>query len=86
MAKRLNVVFDDEALYRAVKVEAARRGVAAKEIVAEAITLWLDRQEELDDLAASASALVEYKTAGGISAAQVRAEIDQILQEREGPA
>ena len=38
MPKRMAVVFDDEALYRAVKVEAARRSchAHAKDIVAQA--------------------------------------------------
>ena len=50
MSKRMTVVFDDEELYTAVKVEAARRNVPAKDIIAEAVREWFEFQEDLEDL------------------------------------
>ena len=44
MPRRMTVVFDDEALYTALKVEAARRGCYAKDIVASAVREWLEVQ------------------------------------------
>lgn len=83
MAKRLNVVFDDEALYRAVKVEAAQRGVPAKDIVAAAVAIWLELQEDAQDLAASHDALASYRTSGGVASAVVHVGVEQVLEERE---
>lgn len=39
--KRITILFDDELLYRDLKVEAAREGRAVKEVVAEALNAWL---------------------------------------------
>ncbi len=46
MPRRMTVVFDDEALYTALEVEAARRGCYAKDIVASAVREWLEAQED----------------------------------------
>ncbi|MEK7807079.1 MAG: hypothetical protein AAB528_05020 [Chloroflexota bacterium] len=42
----MTVIFEDEALYTALKVEAARKGRYAKDIVAEAVREWLEAREE----------------------------------------
>jgi plasmid stability protein len=39
--KRIVILFDDDALYRAVKAEAAREGRSVKDVVAEALNTWL---------------------------------------------
>lgn len=83
MAKRLNVVFDDESLYRALKVEAARRGIPAKDIVAAAVAVWLEAEEEQEDIGASRDAIAEYQATGGVGAEQVHAQVEQILARRE---
>jgi hypothetical protein len=46
MAKRMTVVFDDEELYRALKVESARLGQPARDIVSDALREWLERRED----------------------------------------
>ena len=46
MSKRMTVIFEDEALYTALKVEAARKGRYAKDIVAEAVREWLEARED----------------------------------------
>jgi predicted transcriptional regulator len=61
MARRMTVVFDDEELYTAVKVEAARRHMPAKDIVAEALREWLEVKEDLEY---ANEAIAEYERTG----------------------
>jgi hypothetical protein len=51
---RLTVDLGSAALYRSVKVVAAYQGRPLRDIVAEALRDWLEKQEELGDLAAIA--------------------------------
>ena len=81
MAKRLNVVFDDESLYRTLKVEAARRGVPARRIVCEALEMWLEARENEEDIAVSLEAYADYREHGGLTAQEVHAEVDRTLAE-----
>lgn len=48
MSKRMTVIFEDEELYMALKIEAVRRGLPAKDIVSEAVREWLETQEDLE--------------------------------------
>ncbi len=48
MSRRMTVVFDDEELYKAVKVEAARTGRHAKDLVTDALRKWLEEQEDAE--------------------------------------
>ncbi len=47
--KRVTVVFDDEELYRAVKVEAARTGRTVKDIVTEALRARVRREPRMTE-------------------------------------
>jgi predicted transcriptional regulator len=58
----------DAAVYRAVKVEAARADRSVREIVDEALAGWLERLEDAEDEAAAGEALAEYERDGGIAA------------------
>jgi hypothetical protein len=58
----------DTNLYRAVKVEAARRDRSVRDIVDEALEAWLDEAEAQEDRASAEAALVEYRRDGGESA------------------
>ena len=51
---RLTVDLGSAALYRSVKVLAAYQGRPLRDVVAEALRDWLEKQEELEDLAAIA--------------------------------
>jgi hypothetical protein len=75
MAKRMTVVFDDEELYTSVKVEAARRHVPAKDLVAEALREWLELQEDREDLVALREGREDYEREGGI-------DLEDVLKER----
>jgi predicted transcriptional regulator len=58
----------DPALYRAVKVEAARSDRSVRAIVDEALDAWLDAAETEEDRASAGAALVEYQREGGEAA------------------
>lgn len=47
--KRVTIVFDDEELYRAVKVEAARSGRTVKELVAEALRVRFGGKDRMTE-------------------------------------
>ena len=60
----------DGDLYRAIRVEAARADRTVREVLAEAMTEWLDRAEDAEDRASAADALQEYRRDGGTAAAE----------------
>ncbi len=60
----------DGDLYRAIKVEAARADLSVREVIADAISSWLDRREADEDRASADAALVEYRRDGGTAAAE----------------
>ena len=81
--KKVTVVFEDEDLYTAVKVQAVRLNRPLKEVVAEALEVWLEAQEESEDIAAYRQAMAEYRKKGGIPWEEVTARARAILAERE---
>ena len=68
MSKRMTVIFEDDALYTALKVEAARKGRYAKDIVAEAVGEWLEAREDEELQAGLEEARHEWKRQGGVEA------------------
>ncbi|MBI4218770.1 MAG: hypothetical protein HY682_01405 [Chloroflexi bacterium] len=68
MSKRMTVIFDDEALYTALKVEAARKGRHAKDIVAEAVQEWLEAREDEELREGLDNARREWEQKGGVEA------------------
>ncbi len=66
--KKMTVVIDNDDLYTAIKVEAARRNRPLKEIVAEALREWLEVQEDLELGPIIEEAMAEYREKGGIEA------------------
>ena len=70
MSKRMTVIFEDEALYTALKVEAARKGRHAKDIIAEALTEWLESREDEELQADLAEARGEWEQRGGVEASE----------------
>jgi hypothetical protein len=65
----------DGELYTAVKVEAARAGRSVREVVDEALTAWIERVEDEEDLASADAAMEEYRRDGGISVEEFYAEL-----------
>ena len=65
---KVTVAFQDDEIYRRVKLHAAASDRQVRDIVEEALTSWLDAQEDADDLKASAQALAEYEAVGGVDA------------------
>ena len=68
MSKRMTVVFDDEELYIALKVEAARTGRHAKDIVAEALIEWLEAKEDQELSQGLDAVREEWRRDGGTEA------------------
>jgi plasmid stability protein len=62
---KATVAFRDEALYRAIRLRAARDGRQIRDVIEEALRAWLDAREEQEDVEAATSALEEYAREGG---------------------
>ncbi|MCZ6535230.1 MAG: hypothetical protein V3U95_03375 [Dehalococcoidia bacterium] len=79
MSKRMTVIFEDEELYTALKVEAARKGRYAKDIIAEALREWLETREDEELRAGLEEARHEWERQGGM-------EVGKFFQDQEvGP-
>ncbi len=68
--KKMTVIFEDEDLYTAVKVEAARRNRPLKQLVTEALREWLEDQEDAELLPIIDASLAEWQEKGGIEASE----------------
>ena len=75
MSKRMTVIFEDEALYTALKVEAAREGRHAKDIVAEAVREWLESREDEELGVGLEEARHEWERQGGVEANEFLREL-----------
>lgn len=73
----MKATFDlDPALYRAIKVEAARGNRSVKDIVEEALERWMEALEDAEDIEAANLAMAEYeRDGGGASAEEVFAKL-----------
>lgn len=78
--RRMTVLFEDDALYTAVKVEAARRNQPLKDLVTQALREWIEDQEDAELLADVEAARAEWQEKGGMPAG------DFFSQLREAPA
>jgi len=56
---KVTISFANDEVYRAVRVRAARSGRQIRDIVEEALEIWLTAEEDAEDLAAAAVALAE---------------------------
>lgn len=65
---KVTIAFSDDALYRAVRVRAAQSGRQIRDLVEEALEMWLTAQEDAEDIIAAKEALAEYDEVGGIDA------------------
>ena len=70
MSKRMTVIFEDEELYTALKVAAVRKGRHAKDIVAEAVSEWLEAREDEELRAGLEEARHEWERQGGVEAGE----------------
>jgi len=86
MTRRMTVVFHDDELYTYLKVEAARRHIAASDIVAEAVREWLDSHEDAELLPTIEAAHAEWKEKGGRPWSEVESELEEAVTRRERAA
>ena len=84
MSRKMTVVFHNEDLYTYLKVEAARRHMPASEIIAEAVTEWLESREDAELLPVIEAARTEWKEKGGRLWSEVEQEIEESIDRREG--
>jgi hypothetical protein len=83
MSRKMTVVFHNEDLYTDLKVAAARRHMAASEIVAEAVQQWLDEKEDEELAALHKESMAEYRQKGGRSWEEVEKEWEEAIKKRE---
>ena len=84
MSRKMTVVFHNEDLYTYLKVEAARRHMPASEIIAYAVSEWLDSREDAELLPAIEAARTEWKEKGGRSWSESERELEESISRREG--
>jgi hypothetical protein len=84
MSRRMTVVFHDDDLYTDLKVEAVRRRLTASEIIAEAVTEWLESREDAALLPIIDAARAEYKDKGGRPWGKVQSEVRESIARRNG--
>ena len=83
MSRRMTVVFHNEDLYTYLKVEAARRHIAASDIVADAVCEWLEKREDAELVPLVKSARAEWKEKGGRPWSEGEQESDEAVTRRE---
>ena len=76
MSKRMTIIFDDDELYRTLKVEAALRGRHAKDIVAEAIRDWFEAREDEELASGLETARDEWEREGGVEASEFFSDVN----------
>ena len=86
MSRKMTVVFHDEELYTYLKVEAARRHMPASQIIAEAVSEWLESREDVELLPIIESARTEWKEKGGRPWEEVEREVGEAISQRERTA
>lgn len=75
----MTVLFEDEALYTAVKIEAVRRNLPLKDLVTTALRAWIEAQEDAEILPVVQSAREEWQALGGTEASVF---FDQLRNEK----
>lgn len=65
---KVTIAFSNDDLYRAIKVRAAQSGRQIRDIVEEALEMWLAEHEDAEDSVAAKKALAEYDEVGGVDA------------------
>ena len=86
MSRKMTVVFHNEELYTYLKVEAARRHMPASEIIADAVSEWLESREDAELVCAIEAARTEWKEKGGRPWSEAEREIEESINRREGTA
>ncbi len=84
MSRRMTVVFHNDELYTDLKVAAIRRRLTASEIIAQAVTEWLESREDAELVPVIKAARAEYQAKGGRPWKEVRQEMNQSIAKRNG--
>jgi len=79
----ITVVFHDEDLYTNLKVEAARRHIAASEIVADAARQWLENKQDAELIPEIDASRTKWKEKGGRPWSEVEKKIEKAVKVRD---
>jgi len=79
MSRRMTVVFHNDELYTDLKVAAVRRRLTVSEIIAEAVTEWLESREDAELATVIKASRAEYQAKGGRPWAEVRKELHKSI-------
>ena len=77
MSRKMTVVFHNDVLYTYLKVEAARRHMPASEIIADAVSEWLENREDAELLPTIEATRDEWKEKGGRPWSEAEREIEE---------
>lgn len=86
MKRKMTVVFHDEDLYTRLKIEAVKRRRSASDIVADAVSEWLEDREDPELLPIIRAARQEWKEKGGIPWEVVDKEMREAMDRRDKSA
>jgi len=75
MSRRMTIVFDNEELYTALKVEAARTHRTAKDIVADALEMLFEATADERDAIITRARMKAFARRGGPDVEKVLAEM-----------
>jgi hypothetical protein len=84
VSRRMTVVFHNDELYTDLKVAAVRRRLTASEIIAEAVTEWLESHEDASLVPLIKAARTEYQAKGGRPWDEVQQEVNRNIAKRNG--
>ena len=83
MSRKMTVVFHNEDLYTYLKVEAARRHMPASEIIADAVSEWLESREDAELLPTIEATRTEWKAKGGRPWSEIERETEATIDHHE---
>jgi len=86
MSIKMTVVFHDEIYTHILKLQAARRHMPASEIIADAVTEWLESREDAELLPAIEAARIEWKEKGGRPWSEIVTETEESINHRDAVA
>ncbi len=84
MSRRMTVVFHNDDLYTDLKVAAVRGRTSASDIIAQAVTEWLESREDAGLQPKIEEARAEYGAKGGRPWKKVHEEMNQTVDKKKG--
>ena len=83
MKRKMTLVFHDEELYTQLRIAAVRRRTTASNIVADAVSEWLENREDEELVPIIEAAVKEYEEKGGRDWSEVEREWEAQIAKSE---